>query len=553
MTVHALANKIRDVLAEVAQECELSIPDVHDIQIDRPRKPEHGDWSSNIAMQLAKHTKLGARELAAAVAHRLSKVEGIARVEVAGPGFLNITLSPHLAGEIVRTVVSEGEAYGRNQTLAGRLVNLEFVSANPTGPVHLGGARWAAVGDALARVLEACGARVTREYYFNDHGAQIERFANSVLAAARGREVPEDGYSGSYIGEIAARVISADPSVLNLPDETAKEMFRAHGVESMFTDIKSSLRNFGVQFEVFFHEKTLHDSGAVEDAIRRLEERGLTLVKDGALWLRTTMFGDDKDRVLRKGDGQYTYFSGDIAYYINKRARGFDMVITLLGADHDGYVRRMMAMCAALGDEPYHNLNILIGQLVNLVKDGEPVRMSKRAGNVVVMDDLVDAVGVDAARYSLARNGMDTALDIDVALLVQKSFDNPVYYVQYAHARTHAVSIHANQASIRREDGFDATLLTHPTEAGLANLLADFPRVVAKAAQEYQPHRIAHYLESLAAHYHKWYGACRVSPRTGVDDLPRKLSSTRLWLNDATKQVLANGLFLIGVSAPDRL
>ena len=348
------------------------------------------------------------REVATALATRLAAVAGVKGVDVAGPGFLNITLDAASAGELARTIVEAGEAYGRGDAEAGHRINLEFVSANPTGPIHLGGTRWAAVGDALARVLQASGAEVTREYYFNDHGAQIDRFARSLLAAAKGEPAPEDGYAGDYIGDIASRVLALEPTILDLPDSEAQERFRAVGVDLMFDEIKASLHDFGVDFDVYFHENTLHESGAVQRAVDRLTGLGVMYEKDGATWLRTTDYGDDKDRVVLKSDGQPAYISGDLAYYLDKRERGFDRVFIMLGADHHGYVSRMMAMCAAFGDTPHENLEILIGQMVNLVRDGQPVRMSKRAGTVVVMEDLVEAVGVDAARYALTRSSSDS-------------------------------------------------------------------------------------------------------------------------------------------------
>jgi len=557
MTPEDLSAAIRAALSDAVTAGELgrlSTPDAipDDIRVERPRSKEHGDWATNIAMQLAKPTGMPPRQVAEVLAERLGRVAGIKAVDVAGPGFLNITLDAASAGELARTIVEAGPAYGRSDALAGKRINLEFVSANPTGPIHLGGTRWAAVGDALARILTAAGAEVTREYYFNDHGAQIDRFARSLLAAARGREAPEDGYAGGYINDIAAAVVKEDPSILDLPDDEAQERFRARGVEMMFDQIKASLHEFGVDFDVYFHENDLHESGAVARAVERLTELGVMFEADGALWLRSTDYGDDKDRVVIKSDGSPAYISGDLAYYLDKRQRGFDTSIIMLGADHHGYVRRMMAMCAAFGDTPGENLEILIGQMVNLVKDGQPVRMSKRAGTVVVLEDLVEAVGTDAARYALTRSSTDSNIDIDLDLLVRATNENPVYYVQYAHARTRNVSRLAELDGVRKEDGFEASLLTDETEAALLAALGDFPRVVAQAAQLREPHRVARYLEELAGRYHKWYDTCRVRP-VNADEPVTDLHRTRLWLNDATGQVLANGLGLLGVSAPDRM
>jgi len=528
-----------------------------DVPVERPKNPEHGDWASNAAMKFAKQLGAAPRELAGELVGALLDAPGIREAEIAGPGFINIRLDAASAGELARTIVEAGEAYGRGDAYAGERIDIEFVSANPTGPIHLGGTRWAAVGDSLARILAAQGAEVTREYYFNDHGAQIDRFARSLVAAYQGLPAPEDGYGGEYIAEIAERVVAAYPGDLAaLPAEELQEAFRAIGVDFMFAEIKASLHQFGVDFDVYFHENDLHASGAVERAVARLRELGHIYEKDGATWLATTAFGDDKDRVVIKSDGEAAYISGDLAYYLDKRERGFDRCLILLGADHHGYVKRMMAMCAAFGDEPGTNLEILIGQLVNLVRTdpetGEkaPVRMSKRAGTVVTLEDLVEAVGVDAARFALVRSTVDTNIDIDLDVLASRTNDNPVFYVQYAHARTAAVDRNADAAGVERT-AFDAALLTHDTEARLLGALAEFPRVAQQAAEWREPHRIARYLEQLAGLYHRWYDAARVTPLRGeeVTDLHR----TRRWLNDATAQVLRNGLGLIGVSAPERM
>ncbi|WP_169164805.1 arginine--tRNA ligase [Cellulomonas taurus] len=531
------------------------LPDT--VHVERPRQREHGDWATNVALQLAKKAGMNPRAFAEELTRRLAEVPGIAKVDIAGPGFLNITLDAAAAGELARSIVDAGAAYGRSESQAGQKVNLEFVSANPTGPIHIGGARWAAVGDSLARILTAAGADVTREYYFNDHGAQIDRFARSLLARAQGQEAPEDGYGGQYIQDIADRVIAdelaaghTDPR--ELPDDQAQEVFRARGVDLMFDEIKKALHDFGVDFDVYFHEDSLHESGAVDRAVTRLRELGHIFESDGAIWLRTTDFGDDKDRVIVKSDGEAAYIAGDLAYYLDKRERGFDRAIMMLGADHHGYIGRMMAACAAFGDTPGVNLEILIGQMVNLVKDGQPVRMSKRAGTVVALDDLVEAVGVDAARYSLARSSVDSSIDLDLDLLSTATNENPVFYVQYAHSRTASVGRNAAEAGVRREDGFDAALLDHPAESSLLGLLAEFPRVIAQAAELREPHRVARYLETVAGGYHKWYDQKRRVVPFGDEQVSDE-HRTRLWLNDATRQVLANGLDLLGVSAPERM
>ncbi|HEX7535946.1 MAG TPA: arginine--tRNA ligase [Dermatophilaceae bacterium] len=552
MTPEQLALAIRNALAQAIAAGELTVDVPDDVRVERPRNREHGDWSTNVSLQLSKGAGMPPREVATRLATRLREVEGIKAVDVAGPGFLNITVEAASAGELARTIVTTGATYGHNDSEAGHVINLEFVSANPTGPIHLGGTRWAAVGDALARILEFCGAEVTREYYFNDNGAQIERFARSLLAAAKGDAAPEDGYAGAYIDDIATAVMTSEPGILDLPDAQAQERFRVLGVDLMFTEIKASLHDFGVEFDVYFHENALHESGAVDRAIARLTELGVMYEKSGATWLRTTDYGDDKDRVVIKSNGEPAYISSDLAYYLDKRERGFDRAFIMLGADHHGYVSRMMAMCAAFGDTPHENLEILIGQMVNLIQDGQPVRMSKRAGTVVVLEDLVEAVGVDAARYALTRFSTDSMIDIDLDLLRKHTNENPVYYVQYAHARTCNVTRLAGEDGVHLADGFDPSLLTHDSEAALLAILGDFPRIVAQAARMREPHRVPRYLEDLAGRYHKWYDDCRVRPRE-ADEEVTDLHRTRLWLNEATRVVLANGLGLLGVSSPERL
>ncbi|WP_320067529.1 arginine--tRNA ligase [Micromonospora sp. RTGN7] len=521
--------------------------------VERPRNPEHGDYASTLALQLSKKVGVPPRELAAALAGQLGQAPGVKSVEVLGPGFLNIRLDAAAAAQLARSIVEAGPAYGRSETLAGQKINLEFVSANPTGPVHIGGVRWAAVGDALSRLLRATGAEVGTEYYFNDAGSQIDRFARSLLAAAKGEPAPENGYGGAYIAEIATEVRTRRPDVLELDDDAAQEVFRVEGVQLMFTEIRSSLRDFGVEFDTYFNEKDLHDRGELDQALTRLREQGHVFETNGAVWLRTTDFGDDKDRVLRKSNGEWTYFAADCAYYLDKRERGFDRVVIMLGADHHGYLGRMRAMAACFGDDPAVTLEILIGQLVNLVRDGAPMRMSKRAGTVVTLEDLVDAIGVDAARYALARYSSDSPIDIDVELWTRATRDNPVYYVQYVAARTASVARNAAEVGLTRgdADAFRPELLAHDKENELLKALAEFPAVVASAAELREPHRVARYLEELSGAYHRFYDNCRILPRG--DEEVTDLHRARLWLNDATRTVIANGLRLLGVSAPERM
>jgi arginyl-tRNA synthetase len=396
--------------------------------------------------------------------------------------------------------------------------------------VTLASARWAAVGDTISRLLEATGSEVAREYYFNDHGAQIDRFANSLLARGRGREVPEDGYQGSYINDIAQQVLKDHPEVVEQDDEQARESMRAYGVPLMFDEIKQTLEDFRVVFDVWFHENDLHKSGAVQQAIDRLTELGNIYEKDGATWLATEKFGDDKDRVIVRSTGQPAYLSGDLAYYLNKRNRGFDRCVILLGADHHGYVRRLMAMCAAFGDEPGKNLEIIIGNIVTLL-------------------DLVEEIGVDAARYALVRNSLETNLDIDIDLWTRATSDNPVFYVQYAHARVSSILRNAADLGLAPES--HPELLTDEREGDLLRALAEFPRVVQAASDLREPHRVARYLEDTAADYHRFYDNCRVLPMG--DEEATDLNRARLLLVDATRTVLANGLALLGVTAPERM
>jgi arginyl-tRNA synthetase len=557
VTPEELSATIRACLLEgiEAGTFALDPADVPEIQVERPRQREHGDWATNAAMLLAKRAGTSPRDFATALAAILATRPGIDSAETAGPGFLNIRLAADAAGELARTIVDLGADYGRGESLTGKTVNVEFVSANPTGPIHLGGTRWAAVGDSIARLLEFHGARVIREYYFNDHGTQIDRFAASLLAVVLGEDTPEDGYAGQYIQDIADQILqdaaaAGDKYPLDLPREEALEFFRSRGVLLMFGEIKKSLAAFGVEFDVYFHEDSLHDSGKVEKALKELKASGSLYEADGAWWLRSSEFGDEKDRVVIKSDGNAAYIAGDIAYIRDKHERGADLCIYLLGADHHGYVARLKAAAAALGYDP-DTVEVIIGQMVNLVKDGSPVRMSKRAGTVVTMEDLVDAVGVDAARYALARSSADQTIDIDLDLLASKSNANPVFYVQYAHARTAGVRRNATEYGIGREDGFDASLLTHEAEAKLLGLLGEFPRVVAQAAAFREQHRVARYLEEVASAYHGWYDRTRVTPQG--DEQITDLHRTRLWLNDAARQVLANGLGLLGVSAPERM
>ncbi len=550
MTPADLAELLKSTAAAVLAEHGLdtaALPAT--VTVERPRNPEHGDYATNLALQLAKKVGANPRELAGWLAAALADKDGIAAADIAGPGFVNLRIEASAQGVIVNNVLGAGADYGHSAELNGQNINLEFVSANPTGPIHIGGTRWAAVGDALGRLLATQGAQVVREYYFNDHGAQIDRFSKSLIAAAKGEPTPEDGYAGDYIQEIAAQVLAKDPDALKLPDDEMRETFRAIGVDLMFTHIKQSLHDFGTDFDVYTHEDSMHTSGRVDHAIAKLREAGSIYEKDGAVWLRTTDFGDDKDRVVIKSDGAPAYVAADIAYYLDKRERGADLCIYMLGADHHGYIARLKAIAASLGEDPA-TVEVLIGQMVNLVRDGRPVRMSKRAGTVITLDDLVEAIGVDAARYSLIRSSVDTPIDIDLQLWSSASNENPVYYVQYAHARLSALARNAAELGLAANaDHLD--LLTHDKEGTLIRNIGEFPRVLKTAAALREPHRVSRYLEDLAGDYHRFYDSCRVLPQG--DEAPNDLHTARLALCHATRQVIANGLGILGVSAPERM
>ncbi|OFT67470.1 arginine--tRNA ligase [Corynebacterium sp. HMSC05D03] len=553
MNPEDLSVLIKNTAAAVLTEHELDasvLPET--VTVERPRNPEHGDYATNLALQVAKKAGAQPRELAQWLADALAGNDAIDEASIAGPGFLNIRLAAAAQGAIVAQVLNAGADFGSNTTYQGKKINLEFVSANPTGPIHLGGTRWAAVGDSLGRVLEASGAEVTREYYFNDHGGQIDRFARSLVAAAKGEPTPEDGYGGDYIKEIAQGVLEQTPDALDGSDAEVQEAFRSAGVEMMFAQIKKSLHEFGVDFDVYFHENSLFESGAVEKAIQKLKDNGKLYESEGAWWLKSTEYGDDKDRVVIKSDGNAAYIAGDIAYVADKFDRGHDLAIYMLGADHHGYIARLRASAQALGYDP-EAVEVLIGQMVNLVRDGQAVKMSKRAGTVITLDDLVEAIGVDGARYSLVRSSVDSSLDIDLGLWASQSADNPVYYVQYGHARICSILRKAEELGFDTAALADAPLdlLTHDKEGDLIRTLGEFPEVVATAATLREPHRIARYAEELAAVFHRFYDQCQVLPKAGEETEP--IHSARLALASATRQVMANALTMVGVSAPEKM
>ncbi len=551
MTPADLAATIRQFTIDVLEQRGLDTSAVPEaVTVERPRNPEHGDYATNVALQVAKKVGLNPRELGQLLVDALGNHPAIASAEIAGPGFINLRLASDAQGQLVAQILEAGKAFGNSDLYAGKKINLEFVSANPTGPIHLGGTRWAAVGDSLGRVLEAAGAEVTREYYFNDHGGQIDRFARSLVAAAKHEPTPEDGYGGAYIQEIAAAIVAKQPDALNGTDAEVQELFRAEGVEMMFAQIKESLHEFGVDFDVYFHENSLFESGAVDRAIQKLKDNGNLYESEGAWWLRSTDFGDDKDRVVIKSDGNAAYIAGDIAYVADKFDRGHNLAIYMLGADHHGYIARLRAAAQALGYDP-EAVEVLIGQLVNLVRDGQAVKMSKRAGTVITLDDLVDAIGVDGARYSLVRSSVDSTLDIDLDLWTKASSDNPVYYVQYGHARLCSIDRRAAEAGVSTDGELDLGLLEHEKEGDLIRTLGEFPAVVKAAAELREPHRVARYAEELASAFHKFYDSCHILPK--ADEEPAPIHTARLALAQATRQVLSNALAMLGVSAPERM
>jgi arginyl-tRNA synthetase len=521
-------------------------------KLERPKDRDHGDYATSIALQLAKPVGKNPRDIAQIICDQLAGTDGISKLEIAGPGFINITLNRANQAELVATILNAIDDYGKGNALAGVRINLEFISANPTGPLHLGHTRWAAVGDSLGRVLSAAGAEVTREFYINDRGNQMDLFGASVEAAALGNPIPEDGYQGAYISDLAKEVVASNTSIASLPEGQRHPAFREAAYALQLKDQQRVLDTFGTHFDVWFSERSLHDQGAVEHGLEKLRKQGHVFEEEGAIWLRTTDFGDDKDRVLTKSDGSLTYFSSDTAYYINKRERGFDICIYMLGADHHGYVGRLKAIAACAGDDPEYNIDVLIGQLVKIMEGGEEVKLSKRAGTIITLEELVEKVGVDAARYTLIRYPVDTPMVMDIDILKRNTNENPVYYVQYAHARIAAVLRNAAELNIAVQlSAFDSSQLVHDRENELLGVLAEYPRVVQTAAQLRQPHRIARYLEELAGTYHGFYADCRVLPMG--EENPTALHTARLLLCASTKQVIKNGLDLLGVSAPERM
>lgn len=552
MTPEELSKTIKESLESLVAYQKLDLLEIPEIKIERPKSKDHGDFASNIALMVSKSAGKNPREVAQLLVAELSKNPGIKKVDIAGPGFLNFTLDSASLGELAKSILEQADNYGHTKTLNNETINIEFISANPTGPLHLGHTRWAAVGDAIARVLAASGAKVVREFYINDRGSQLDKFGISICAAANNEAIPEDGYHGAYVKDLAAEIVKERPEILKLSKDKQEIEFREEGYKKQLKQQQNVLDGFRTHFDVWYSERSLHSSGAVEKGLTLLKKHGHVFEHEGATWLKTTDFGDDKDRVLIKADGEYTYFASDTAYYVDKRSRGNDVNIYLLGADHHGYVNRLRAVAACAGDNPDKNVEVLIGQLVKMLKNGQEVRLSKRAGNIITLEDLVDEVGVDAARYTLTRYPVDTPLTLEIDLLTSHTNDNPVFYVQYAHARIAAVIRSAQEKGIEwQKNKFNPAALVTEQEAELLGALSEFPRIVSSAAQLRQPHRVARYLEELATAYHSFYSACRVLPLTGEPVTDETIA--RLVLCAATKQVVKNGLDLLGVSAPEKM
>ena len=527
------------------------------IILERPKNRDHGDYATSIALTLAKQANLQPRVIAQVIidsmnSNNLLTPAGISKTEIAGPGFINITLATASQAAIIPKIISAGKEYGSSNLLVGKKINLEFVSANPTGPLHLGHTRWAAVGDSLGRVLSAAGAEVTREFYVNDRGNQMDLFGASIRAAALNQPRPEAGYHGEYIEDLANQIKKSNPDLVSLPESESIAAFRDAGYKLQLAQQNKVLDNFGTHFDVWFSEKALYENNFFDHSLNKLKAQGHVYELEGAIWLRTTDFGDDKDRVMIKSDGSFAYFASDSAYYVSKRERGFNLCIYMLGADHHGYVGRIKAIAACAGDDKDKDVEILIGQMVKIIEGGEEIKLSKRAGTIITLEELVEKVGKDAARYTLIRFPTDTPMVMDVDLLRKNTNENPVYYVQYAHARICAVLRNAKDYGINYEiKSFNPELLVHERERELIGLLAEFPRVVSAAAQAREPHRVARYIEDLASQYHRFYNDCRVLPLG--DEKPTELNSARATLCLATAQVISNGLDLLGVSAPEKM
>ena len=561
MSADSVQSKVAAVILkalEIAKnEGQLPCDVPSQLTLDRPKNRDHGDYATSIALALSKSANLQPGVIAKVIVktltdNKLLTPAGISKVDIAGPGFINITLESASQGVVVTEILTGGKKFGTSNLLAGKKINLEFVSANPTGPLHLGHTRWAAVGDSLGRVLAAAGAQVSREFYVNDRGNQMDLFGASIRAAALGKARPEDGYHGEYIEDLAKEIVKSNPQITQLAESESISAFTQAGYKLQLDQQRKVLDNFGTHFDTWFSESSLYKDNFFNYSLDKLKKEGHVFEQEGAIWLRTTDFGDDKDRVMIKSDGTFAYFASDSAYYVSKRERGFNLCIYMLGADHHGYVGRIKALAACAGDDPEKDVEVLIGQMVKIIEDGAELKLSKRAGTIITLEELVEKVGTDAARYTLIRFPTDTPMVMDVDLLRKNTNDNPVYYVQYAHARICAVLRNAKELGINYGLKFySPELLTHERERELVGLLAQYPKVLSSAAQLRQPHRVARYIEELASQYHRFYNDCRVLPLG--DEKVSDLNSARATLSQATAQVISNGLDLLGVNAPEKM
>ena len=561
MSADSVQSKVAAVILKALDiaksEGQISCDVPSQLILDRPKNRDHGDYATSIALALAKEANMQPGVIAKVIAktltdNKLLTAAGISKVDIAGPGFINITLESASQGVVVTEILTAGKKFGTSNTLVGKKINLEFVSANPTGPLHLGHTRWAAVGDSLGRVLSAAGAQVSREFYVNDRGNQMDLFGASIRAAALGKARPEDGYHGEYIEDLAKEIVKSNPQITQLAESESISAFTQAGYKLQLEQQRKVLDNFGTHFDTWFSERSLYEDNFFNHSLDKLKKEGHVFEQEGAIWLRTTDFGDDKDRVMIKSDGTFAYFASDSAYYVSKRERGFNLCIYMLGADHHGYVGRIKALAACAGDDPEKDVEVLIGQMVKIIEDGAELKLSKRAGTIITLEELVEKVGTDAARYTLIRFPTDTPMVMDVDLLRKNTNENPVYYVQYAHARICAVLRNAKELGINYGLKFYAAeLLNHERERELVGLLAQYPKVLLSAAQLRQPHRVARYIEELASQYHRFYNDCRVLPLG--DEKVSDLNSARATLSQATAQVISNGLDLLGVNAPEKM
>lgn len=537
------------IQANIATEDQLPL-----LILEKPKEKQHGDFASNIAMQLARIAKKAPRQIAEdIVAHLDHSKASIEKVEIAGPGFINFFMKSDYLGELIKTILDSGATYGETNSGQGKKVQIEFVSVNPTGLLHLGHARGAAYGDVLCNVLEATGHNVEREYYINDAGSQIDNLALSIevrYLEALGQEakMPENGYRGNDIVEIAETIIHSDGEKwLNEEQETRIAYFKEYGLKTLLNKIEADLKQFRVEFDHWFSERSLYKGTEITDALNTLREGDYIFEKDDATWLRSTDFGDDKDRVLVKKDGSYTYLTPDIAYHKNKLDRGFDKIINVWGADHHGYIARMRAAIQALG-YPEEKLEVKIIQMVNLLEKGQTMKMSKRSGNAVSLHELMEEVGVDAVRYYFVTRSNDSQLDFDVELARSQSNDNPVFYVQYAYARICTMLKQADKQGLLTDEDFDPTLLVAEKETDLLTKLGAYPQVLTDAAEKYTPHHVTQYVYDLATLLHSFYNAEKV-----LDPTQPELTKARIALMQAVKTTLENGLRIIGVSAPEKM